>query len=202
MGIGPLIKLWADADSNPVARSTLEGRNRRAVFLDRDGVLIDVRLINGIPHPPSNLTDVSVLPGAHEACASLKGVGLLLIVVTNQPDISRGSSEVSDVMAINQQLIKEFDLDGVYTCPHDDPDGCRCRKPASSLITEAASDFGIALHKSFMVGDRWRDIEAGRGAGCRTIWIRQKYEERTPIGPDAIMPSLKDAAPWIISEIG
>jgi D-glycero-D-manno-heptose 1,7-bisphosphate phosphatase len=202
VGIGPLIKLFADTDSNPVARSTLEGRNRRAIFLDRDGVLIDVKLVGGIPHPASSLKDVSALPGAREACASLKGAGLLLIVVTNQPDIARGSSEVSDVLAINQHLIDEFELDAVYTCPHDDPDGCRCRKPAPGLITEAASDFGVALQESIMVGDRWRDIEAGRGAGCRTIWIRGEYEEPTPIGPDAVMESLKDAAPWILSEIG
>ncbi|MGB9111993.1 MAG: HAD-IIIA family hydrolase [Acidimicrobiales bacterium] len=202
MGVSPLIKIRASTDTNFLAQPAPARRSHLAVFLDRDGVLVNSRVIDGVPHPPLRLSDVLVPPGTREACASLKRLGLRLIVVTNQPDIARGLSDIENVQEINQYLLTEFDLDAVYMCPHDDSDGCKCRKPAPGLITEAAIDFGIALQESTIVGDRWRDIEAGRRAGCRTMWIRREYAEKPAFAPDAVAASLADAVPWIVAELG
>lgn len=173
----------------------------RAVFLDRDGVLNRAYLRDGKPHPPSRLEELEILPGVEEACRALREAGLTLIVVTNQPDIRRGTlrPELSD--EIHAALRARLPLDDVRVCPHDDGDGCACRKPAPGLLVEAARDWGIALSSSVMVGDRWRDVESGRRAGCRTVFVDHGYPEQRPRDPDLIVPSLADAVPWILETV-
>lgn len=171
----------------------------RAVFLDRDGVLNRAVVRGGRPHPPDDLAAVEVLPGAAEACATLRGAGFLLIVITNQPDIARGTRTRADVDSINQRLSELLRLDEIRVCPHDDQDGCECRKPSPGLLLAAARDRGIDLGRSVMVGDRWRDIEAGERAGCWTVFVDHGYSERRPERPDLTVCSLGEAVPWILA---
>jgi D-glycero-D-manno-heptose 1,7-bisphosphate phosphatase len=174
-----------------------EGR-RRAVFLDRDGVLNAPVLIDGKPHPPAGTSGLELLPGVSAACQRLKERGFLLIVITNQPDVARGNTTHTSVASINQHLCELLPLDAVYMCVHDDSDNCACRKPKPGLIIDAARGWDVDLETSIMVGDRWRDIEAGRSAGCTTVYIDRGYSERTPVGFDACVQDLEDAATWIL----
>lgn len=176
------------------------GTGRRAVFLDRDGVLNASMVRDNRPYPPSSQDEFRLLPGVEAACARLKEAGYLLIVVTNQPDIARGSAKQGDVDAINAVLKESLPLDEISVCPHDDRDGCACRKPKPGLLLAAARRWGIDLSASFMVGDRWRDIEAGRAAGCRTIFIDYGYAERRPAAPDLVTTSLAAAMPVIVAQ--
>jgi D-glycero-D-manno-heptose 1,7-bisphosphate phosphatase len=170
----------------------------RAVFLDRDGVLNRALVREGKPYPPANLSELEILPGVQEACSTLKRAGLGLIVITNQPDLSRGTMERGAVDAMNAEVRERLGLDDVRVCPHDDADRCDCRKPAPGLLLAAAREWRIALDRSVMVGDRWRDIESGRRAGCKTVFIDYGYSEQRPQAPDLIVGSLLDAVPWIL----
>ncbi len=133
------------------------------------------------------------------ACAALRQAGFLLIVVTNQPDISRGSQSLEAVAGMNQWLKRELNLDDLRVCPHDNRDACACRKPLPGLLTGAAADWKIDLSESFMVGDRWRDIEAGKRAGCRTVFIDYGYREQRPSAQDRDAEDLRAAADWILN---
>jgi D-glycero-D-manno-heptose 1,7-bisphosphate phosphatase len=170
----------------------------RAVFLDRDGVLNGVSLENGRPHPPSSRDQLEILPGVPEALRALREAGYLLVVVTNQPDVARGTTTRAEVEGINDFLMHSLGLDAIDVCFHDDQDRCSCRKPAPGLLLAAAERFGIDLAASFMVGDRWRDIEAGRRAGCRTILVGSGYGEDFTSKPDVTASSLHAGAQWIL----
>lgn len=171
----------------------------RAVFLDRDGVINRTVLRAGKPHPPATVEEVEVLPGVPEALSRLRDKGFRLIVVTNQPDVARGTQSRGVVEAINAALRASLPLDEFRVCYHDDKDGCACRKPAPGMLLEAAREGGLDLAASYMVGDRWRDIEAGERAGCRTIFIDHGYRETQPRRFHAKVQSLAEAADWITS---
>ena len=171
---------------------------RRAVFLDRDGVLNRANVVDGKPLPPASVDELELLPGVEQACRQLHEAGLLLIVVTNQPDVARGTQTMATVEALNRELSSRLPLDEVRVCPHDDADRCQCRKPAPGLLLDAARDWGIDLENSVMVGDRWRDVEAGRRAGCKTVFIDSGYSERPPEAPDLTVRGLGEAVPWIL----
>jgi D-glycero-D-manno-heptose 1,7-bisphosphate phosphatase len=171
---------------------------RRAVFLDRDGVLNRAVVRQGRPYPPASAAELDIVPGVRECLLALKRLGFLLIVVTNQPDVARGTQTLERVEEINAALRAALPLDDVLACFHDDADGCACRKPRPGLLLEAARRHGIDLAGSFMVGDRWRDVEAGAAAGCRTVWIECGYSERAPgVGPDCRVGLLEEAVGWI-----
>jgi D-glycero-D-manno-heptose 1,7-bisphosphate phosphatase len=172
---------------------------RAAVFLDRDGVLNDVVLRQGRPYPPDDVGKMNILPGVPGALAQLRRAGFALVVVTNQPDVARGTQSRAVVEAMHKRLEAELPLDGIYCCYHDDGDGCTCRKPAPGLLIEAAAALALDLSQSFMVGDRWRDVAAGAAAGCRTIFIDNGYEERRPGEHDARVFSLAQAKDWILA---
>lgn len=173
-------------------------KQRPAVFLDRDGVLNRVVIgADGVPRPPSSVEDVEFLTGVEDACDMLRGLGYILVVVTNQPDVARGTQSRAAVEAINALVCDRLSLDQVRVCYHDDSDGCACRKPEPGLIFNAARDLGIDLTASFLVGDRHRDIEAGQRAGCVTILVGDGYGESLWSKPDANLPSLAEAAAWI-----
>jgi D-glycero-D-manno-heptose 1,7-bisphosphate phosphatase len=172
---------------------------RRAVFLDRDGVLNEPILRGGRPYPPAGLHELVIVPEAQTSLARLKERGFLLLVVTNQPDVGRGTSTQADVERINRHLASYLPLDDFFTCYHDDSDDCDCRKPLPGLLVKAAAQYGIDLANSYMVGDRWRDIDAGFAAGCRTILIDRRYDERkSEAAPDCIVESLAEACDWIL----
>lgn len=172
--------------------------NRRAVFLDRDGVLNDVIVTDGTPRPPANREEFRWLDGVQEACAALSRAGFGLVVITNQPDIARGTLDARSVDAVNEIIRDGVPVLGVLTCPHDGPDACPCRKPKPGLLLKAASDWGLDLGKSFMVGDRWSDIEAGRSAGCATLLIDRPYSRRAQCRPDWIVSNLGQAVSIIL----
>jgi D-glycero-D-manno-heptose 1,7-bisphosphate phosphatase len=173
---------------------------RRAVFLDRDGVLNRAKIVLGRPYPPASLAEFELLPGVVEACTELTNAGFLLIVVTNQPDVARGTQQREIVEAINQTLLSEVPIQEVRVCYHDDDDRCSCRKPLPGLLMEAAKEWQIDLAASFMVGDRWRDIEAGRTAGCKTILVDRQYHESMKNAPDHRVRSLAEVPEWILSQ--
>ena len=152
----------------------------RAVFLDRDGVINRAIVCDGKPYPPENIASLEILPQVPEALALLKKAGFLLIVVTNQPDVARGKITRDDVETIHQHMASILPIDAFFTCYHDDADNCQCRKPKPGALLAAADQYKIDLQNSFMVGDRWRDVEAGTQAGCRTIFIDYGYAEKQP----------------------
>jgi D-glycero-D-manno-heptose 1,7-bisphosphate phosphatase len=170
----------------------------RAVFLDRDGVINRAVVRNGKPYPPENLLHLEILPGVPDALQALRTAGWLLIVVTNQPDVARGVTSKAAVEAINQYLQKRLAIDEFRTCYHDGSDECSCRKPLPGALLAAASLHGIDLSASYMVGDRWGDIEAGERAGCRTIFIDYAYAEKQPERFNHRVQSLKQAADFIL----
>ena len=172
----------------------------RAVFLDRDGVLNRAIRRGGVLNPPQSPDDVEILPGAAEACLLLRQAGYLLIVVTNQPDVARGRQRREVVEAINNVVLSDISVDDIRVCYHDDVDACDCRKPAPGMLLEAGRDWGVNLSTSFMVGDRWRDIEAGRRAGCQTILVGDHHEEGKRIFPAYQVESLRTAAGIILNQ--
>jgi D-sedoheptulose 7-phosphate isomerase len=173
---------------------------RSAVFLDRDGVLNEAVVRNGKPHPPAAAADMRIPTGTADALARLKERDFLLLVVTNQPDVARGTQQRQAVEEMGRRLRAELPLDDVLTCYHDDQDGCDCRKPRPGLMTSAAQRYGIDLSHSYLIGDRWRDIDAGSNAGCKTVWIDRGYAERAPASvPDARVGSLPEAVDWILA---
>ncbi len=171
----------------------------RAVFLDRDGVLNAAVVREGRPHPPATVEELAILPGVPGALADLKRAGFLLLVVTNQPDVARGTTARAEVDAIHGALRAALPLDGVYCCCHDEADRCGCRKPAPGLLLDAARAWDVDLSRSFMVGDRWRDTEAGAAAGCRTVFVDHGWREKRPERYDARVASLAEAAAWILA---
>jgi D-sedoheptulose 7-phosphate isomerase len=175
---------------------------RRAVFLDRDGVIDRARIQNGKPVPPATLAELEIFPDASAALADLKRHGFLLIVVTNQPDVARGTQQRETVEQINLALASALPIDQVLVCYHSGQSECDCRKPLPGLLLRAAREHQIDLLRSFMVGDRWRDIDAGHNAGCQTVLIDYAYKERSPErAATARVKSLREAADWIIESI-
>jgi len=190
-GIGELSEYLRDI---PVGIAAV----KRAVFLDRDGVLTRALVREGKPYAPAVLAEMTIDPEAPAAMARLKAAGFLLVVVTNQPDVARGTVRREEVEAMHSSLRAALPLDACFVCYHDDPDACDCRKPLPGLLLQAAAELSIELPHSFLVGDRWRDVDAGAAAGCRTILIDRGYRERPPEHPpDVRVGTLTQAVNWI-----
>ncbi len=170
----------------------------RAVFLDRDGVLNANMERDGRPVAPTSLSEFRLLPGVEDATRRLKAAGFLLVVVTNQPDVATGRTAIATVEAMHAELRRLLPLDDIKACFHVDADRCACRKPKPGLILEAAAQWNIDLPASFMVGDRWRDIEAGNAAGCATILIDYGHIEDRPAKPNSVVHSLSEATKYIL----
>ena len=171
---------------------------RRAIFLDRDGVLNKAIVHDGKPYPPKDLSEVEILPHVVESVQQLHDAGYFIAVVTNQPDVARGLTEKRVVEEINSFLLSTLLIDEFMTCYHDDIDDCSCRKPRPGAIFAAANKFKIDLAKSYMIGDRWRDIEAGKSAGCKTVFIDYGYVEKKPVSVDLNVASLHEAVRIIL----
>jgi len=171
---------------------------KKAVFLDRDGVLNHTVFKMGKPRAPYTLDEFILIPGVYEGLQLLKEKNYLLIVVTNQPDVARGWVTKEAVEMINQHLKEILPIDEIKVCFHTEFDQCVCRKPNPGMILEAAREWNIKLPESYILGDRYSDIEAGNKAGCRTILIGEGDEPKT-IRPDYQKNSLLDAAHLIYS---
>jgi len=170
----------------------------KAVFLDRDGVLNKAVVVDGKPFPPKSITELKICDGVKNGLEQLKKLGYLLIVVTNQPDVARGKTSMKAVNDINNYLKKNLIIDDIFCCLHDENDGCECRKPKPGMVVAAKKKWNIDTDHSFIIGDRWRDIETGKNAGIKTILIDYEYDEKY-VKPDYSSDSFMDATRIIIS---
>jgi D-glycero-D-manno-heptose 1,7-bisphosphate phosphatase len=175
--------------------------NGAAVFLDRDGVLNAALVREGKPYAPATLQEFTVLPGVREACARLKAAGFHLVVVTNQPEVGRGAQSQEAVEAMHaklRRLVPELDrIEVCYDAGRTNPRSPD-RKPAPGMVLRAARELGVQLFRSFLVGDRWRDIDCGHAAGCHTIFIDRGYAESLRHQPDFYACDLAEAAKIIL----
>ena len=170
---------------------------RHAVFLDRDGVINRAIVRDGRPFSPSTPEELRLLPDAAEACQLLKDSGFLLIVVTNQSEVSRGTIDRKNVEEMNQRITESLPIDRIEVC-YDGDDSSEYRKPNPGMLKRAAEALDIDLSQSFMVGDRWRDVDCGHAAGCRTIFIDHGYTEPLRKSPHHRAKNLLEAARLIV----
>lgn len=176
---------------------------KRAVFLDRDGVINAPTVRNGKPYPPRSLEEFAVLPGVPEACVRLRTAGFDLIVATNQPDVGRGDLPLATVEGIHRRMCELLPITRVEVCYDAGGDqSSEFRKPMPGMLLRAANELGIDLSSSYMVGDRWRDIDCGHAAGCTTIFIDYGYSEPLNKQPDFRAADLLDASSIILSHKG
>ena len=147
---------------------------------------------------PRTPAEFRLLPRAAREISALKRQGFRIAVVTNQPDVAKRLILTSDLETMNRRLVEELAVDVVKVCPHAQDEGCACRKPAPGMLREAAAELGVTLGRSYMVGDRWSDVEAGRAAGCYTIKIERGWANERPSQPDAVVGSLAAAVQHIV----
>jgi D-glycero-D-manno-heptose 1,7-bisphosphate phosphatase len=144
---------------------------KRAIFLDRDGTL-NLSYDNGFnTSPPSSISEITIIDGVVAGLEILRGLNFEIITVTNQPDFKRGNNSLENLVSINKTICELVDIKYSYVCFHDEPDGCDCRKPKNGLILQAAQDLNIDLSKSYLIGDRITDVEAGIKSGCTCYLI-------------------------------
>jgi D-glycero-D-manno-heptose 1,7-bisphosphate phosphatase len=164
----------------------------KAIFLDRDGIINQSLVRDGKPYPPSDMSEFNLVLGINEALASLKARGYWLLVVTNQPDVARGTANLATIDAFHERILRELPIDKIYVCTHDDKDDCPCRKPRPGLLLKGAEEFRIDLAQSYMVGDRWRDVDAGNAAGCATVFVNYSYDESLKTKPTHTVQNVRE----------
>jgi D-glycero-D-manno-heptose 1,7-bisphosphate phosphatase len=169
----------------------------KAVFLDRDGVLNRAKVILNKPYPPSTMEEMEILPGVHESIQLLKHAGFILIVITNQPDVARGTADINLVNTMNNYILTELDVDEIKCCFHDDSENCLCRKPKPGMIFEAVNKWDIDLSLSYLIGDRWRDIETAKNTDVTTILIDNQYDEKK-VSADFECSNFEEAVNYIL----
>jgi D-glycero-D-manno-heptose 1,7-bisphosphate phosphatase len=169
----------------------------RAVFLDRDGVLVREIVRNNQAFAPINMAEFAIYPDASAQVERLRHAGFLCIVFTNQPEVGRGLLAQETLDEMHVRLRAEIPLHDVLICPHGRDGICSCRKPLPGMLLDAAGKWDINLAASFVIGDRWRDIDAGLAAGCFSILIDRPYSasERA----DARVQSFAEAVDLILA---
>jgi len=171
----------------------------RAVFLDRDGVINQALVRNGLPFSPANAAEFRWVEGIHAVSQQIVSSGFDIFCVTNQPDVGRGLQERAVVEVLHQMVQDELPIKKIYVCYHDSASQCDCRKPKPGLLLQAAEEFELELAKSWLVGDRWKDIDAGNAAGCRTIFLDYDYDEKLRSPPNHVIGSIHEVAGLICS---
>jgi D-glycero-D-manno-heptose 1,7-bisphosphate phosphatase len=175
---------------------------RRAVFLDRDGVLNRPLVREGRPYPPARVEDFEIYEDVSAGCEQLDSVGFLLVVVTNQPDVNRGTQRREIVEAMHHKMLTALSqIAHIEVCWHAGKkwaDPCNCRKPEPGMVVRAAKALDIDLDRSFLIGDRWRDVDCGRAAGCRTVFIDRGYSETLRSPPDWTVKTFAQAVDVIL----
>lgn len=164
---------------------------RKAIFLDRDGIVNQSIIRNGKPYPPDSLGEFIWVSGIRETLVELSARGYLLLIVTNQPDISRGTANLATVNAFHHRILSDLPIKKIYVCPHDDAALCSCRKPKPGLLLQGRDEFGIDMALSYMVGDRWRDVDAGNAAGCVSLFVDYAYEEDLKTKPAHVVKDVR-----------
>jgi D-glycero-D-manno-heptose 1,7-bisphosphate phosphatase len=181
---------------------SLIAATNRCVFLDRDGVLNRPVIRGALPFPPGNLREFELYPGVAEGCAQLKAAGFVLIVVSNQPDVGRGTQAREVVEAMHEQLRSAISaLDAIEVCYHAGEsygDPCDCRKPKPGMLLRAAASHNLDLKRSFLIGDRWRDVDCADAAGCRSLFIDHGYNEPLRKKPDFTVSSFSEAVATVL----
>ena len=168
--------------------------NRKAVFLDRDGTLIEI--IERPEHPKKRTapfvdSELKFFPDAWDALDRLRVAGFLTIMVTNQPDVAHGYMSEDEWQKIHKTVVDTLFLDDFYMCRHRSEDHCPFKKPFPLMLQSAADKWGINLSESYMIGDTDTDMKAGKAAGCTTIILNRPYNQG--IGADARVLNLTDA---------
>jgi D-glycero-D-manno-heptose 1,7-bisphosphate phosphatase len=171
----------------------------RAIFLDRDGVLVIPEFRDGRSFAPRTLEDFRIYPDAADSARRLKEAGFTLVVVTNQPDVGNGLVNRSVVEKMHERLRAAVPVDAIEVCYHTNADNCDCRKPKPGMLLRAAERMGLDCTRSIMIGDRWSDVEAAKAAGCKSIFIDLNYLDRRPEQPDFVVSSLAQAADVILT---
>ena len=169
--------------------------SNRAVFLDRDGVINKLIYRDGKPTSPRNIGEFELEAGVESALKRLRAAGFKLFVVTNQPELVRGLLTNEALRLMTNRIVTTLEVDEVRICPHDNDDGCRCRKPLSGMLVDLAEKYDISLKESYMVGDTWKDSRAGRSAGCKSIILDRPYNLEDPA--DCRVPDLRSAVDLI-----
>src|SRR5215212_3996375 len=182
--------------STPSRQPSARGGRKRAVFLDRDGVLAEAIVRDGNPYAPTRVEDFTLVPEAAVQVQRLRDAGFLCIVFTNQPELSNGELRPDDLESMHQTMQEALDVDDIYVCPHHRDERCRCHKPEIGMIEDAVSKWDIDLGSSFVIGDRWRDVDAGKNAGCYAILIERPYSKAT--FADARVATLTEAVDTVL----
>jgi D-glycero-D-manno-heptose 1,7-bisphosphate phosphatase len=169
----------------------------KAVFLDRDGVLNRAKIILNKPYPPSTMEEMEILSGVHESIQLLKHAGFKLIVITNQPDVARGTADIELVNTMNNYILNELGIDEIKCCFHDDSENCLCRKPKPGMVYEAEKRWNIDLSISYLIGDRWRDIETAKNCNLTSILIDYQYDEKK-VNADFECTNFEEAVNFIL----
>jgi len=171
----------------------------RAVFFDRDGVINFPVIRDGKPYPPALLKELKLIQNLNPLLNSLRSQGFLLFVVTNQPDVDRGISHKKDVEEIHSFMYKKLPIQKIYVCYDDGTmKNTQMRKPKPGMLFMAQKEYDLDLSASYIVGDRWKDIDAGVAAGCTTVFIDWGYHENLNKSPDKTVMDLKSGINWIL----
>ena len=165
--------------------------SNRAVFLDRDGVINKVIYRDGRPTSPRNIDEFEFEAGVGKALKRLRSAGFKLLVVTNQPELARGLVTIEALDLMTHRIVDALKIDEVRVCPHDNDDGCSCRKPQPGMLLELAEKYDLSLNDSYIVGDTWKDSRAGSSAGCKSIILDRPYNHDDPA--DWRVPDLSSA---------
>ena len=173
---------------------------KRALFLDRDGVINQTFMREGKSYPPSSLEDFSFLDGVKEALLLSKELGFLNIIVTNQPDVATGRQSLEKLTQIHDFILSELPMDDIFVCLHSEADACSCRKPLPGMLFAAKERWDLDLERSFLVGDRWRDVGAAHAGKCPCFFIDYGYKEQKPSLPYTVVSSLKEAVQRIYEQ--
>lgn len=155
-------------------------KKNRAFFLDRDGVINKSLLKKGKPLAPREFKQFKIIKNVDKSLIFLKKQGFKNIIITNQPDIKKGLIKNSTSKRINKEIKKKLQIDDIFICKHTDEDNCNCRKPKTGLIKKAKKKWNIDLKKSYLIGDRWRDIFLANKLKINCFYIDKNYKERKP----------------------
>lgn len=172
---------------------------KKAAFFDRDGVINAVVMRDGKVASPRTLGEYHLEPDVAGLLAELRQAGVLIFIVTNQPDIARGIMEQAELDAMHDFLRAQLPVDEIVFCPHDNNDGCCCRKPKPGMLIGLAEKWDVDLAASFMIGDQDRDIECGKRAGCATILLNRSYNSGPEAGADHLVPDINAATRVILA---
>lgn len=178
---------------------------KRAVFLDRDGVLNRPVVRDGFPFPPTGVAEFELYPGVATGCGKLKAAGFVLVVVSNQPDVGRGTQTREAIDAMHEKLRSAVpSLDAIEVCFHggaNHGDPCDCRKPKPGMLLRAALAHDIDLARSFLIGDRWRDVDCAHAAGCRAVFVDHGYREPLRSKPEFTAATFHEAIEIILAAV-